>query len=234
MSRRTRQAREPDFDNAPAPVLVRTVYERFPITIKGAFVLRGGDANPHVARIAEALLTRTPSGYSEPVAVEGTPMHVAPKIDLYLPFEAPIADLEPSWYVVRSLLQVDGGTPSTVESRPFSMPWPRSSTAIGSVTPGASVEVGARSLVVDRVDLRSDRVEVLWRPVDWRGADPVFGLSADGRELEPLPERAVAGGPGDDRRRSVWYPAPRRTSALTLVVGGRSTGRAELAIPLPG
>jgi hypothetical protein len=232
MSRRTRQAREPVFDNAPGPVLVRTVYERFPITIKGAFVLRGGDANPHVARIAEALLARTPSGYTEPVAVEGTPMNVAPKIDLYLPFEAPIADLEPSWYLVRSLLQVDGGAPSTVESRPFSMPWPRGSTAIGSVTPGATVEVGARSLLVERVDLRSDRVEVLWRPLEWRGSAPVFGLLADRQELEPLPNRAVAGSPAPERHRSGWYPAPRGISALTLVVGGRSSGRAELTVPL--
>jgi hypothetical protein len=232
VTRRTRQAREPAFDNAPGPVLVRTVYERFPITIKGALVLRGGDINPHVARITEAVLARTPPGYAEPVAVEGTPMHVAPKLDLYLPFEAPIADLEPSWYLVRSLLQVDGGMPSTVESRPFSIPWPRSSMAIGSVTPAATVAIGPRSLVVERVDLRSDRVEVLWRPSGWRGAEPVLGLRAGEDELEPVPDRAVAGSPGPDRRRSVWYPAPRGTSSLTLVVGGRSSGRAELTVRL--
>ena len=233
MSRRGRRSAEPEFDSPPGPVLVRTVYERFPVTVKGAFVLRGGDRDPHVARIVEATLARTPSGPTKPIAVETAAMDVAPRLDLFLPFEATIADLSPGWYVVRCELQVDGRQPSAIDSKPFSMSWPRASTAIGSVAPVGRLAWGKRALLIDRIDLRSDRVEAVWHTEGWTGDPPVLDLWADGMELEPLPRAAGGPDPGSDRRRSVWYPAARATRSLTVAVGSRPGPRDRLVVPLP-
>jgi len=233
MSRRGRRGPEPSFDSPPGPVLLRIVFERFPVTIKGAFVLRGGDPNPHVARIIGAELARTPSGAARPIAVEGAPMDVAPRLDLFLPFEAVIAELDPGWYVVRCELQVDGARPTSIESRPFSVAWSRGTTTTGTASPSARASFGGRSLVIDRVDLRGDRVEVLWRTENWTGGDPDLALSADGKDLEPLPSRAGgAAEPGSGRHRSVWYPAPRGTKALAVQASTRSSGKQRLVIPL--
>ena len=47
----SRGSREPDHRRGPRPVSdpisVRARFERFPATVKGAFILRGEDANPH-------------------------------------------------------------------------------------------------------------------------------------------------------------------------------------------
>jgi hypothetical protein len=233
MSRRGRRGPEPVFDNAPGPVLVRTVFERFPVTVKGAFVLRGGDRYPHVARIAEANVARIPTGPIKPVAVETAAMDVAPRLDIFLPFEATIADLPPGWYVVRCELQVDGRRPSAVDSKPFSMSWPRASTAIGTVAPVGRLTWGKRALVVDRIDLRSDRVEMVWRTEGWSDDPPVLAMWADGMEMEPLPARAGGPDPASDRRRSVWYPAARATRALTIAIEPGSGPRDRLVVPLP-
>jgi hypothetical protein len=231
VSRRARRGPDPVFDGPPGPVAVRIVFERFPVTIKGAFVLRGGDANPHTARLVQAAVVRTPKGEAKPIPVESLPMDVAPRIDLFLPFEAALAELEPGWYVVRCALQVDGGSPEDIDSRPFSVAWPRGTTATGSATPGDRIAFGARAIVVDRVDLRGDRVEVIWRPEEWTGADPIISVSADGTTLDPVPPRAVANEPGAGRRRSVWYPAPRGTRSVTIQVSVGSTSR-RVVVPI--
>jgi hypothetical protein len=220
------------FDGPPGPVLVRTVFERFPVTVKGAFVLRGGDRNPHVARLAAASVARTPAGPAKPIVVETSAMDIAPRRDLFLPFEATIAELEPGWYVVRCDLQVDGGVPTPIDSRPFSMSWPRGAMASGSVSPAGRLTWGARALIVDRVDLRADRVEAIWHTEGWSAEDPVLALSADGTDLEPLPASAGGADPGSERRRSVWYPARRGSRSLTLSIGARPGPDDRLTISL--
>ncbi len=231
MSRRGRRGPEPVFDSPPGPVAIRIVYERFPVTIKGAFVLRGGDPNPHTARIVRADVARTPGGGAKPIPVESAPMDVAPRIDLFLPFEAALTELDPGWYVVRCELQVDGGRPLEVDSRPFSIAWPRGSTTTGSAAPGDRMAFGSRAVVIDRVDLRGDRVEVLWRPEGWTGDEPTISLLADGTSLEPVPPRAVGTEPGGGRRRSIWYPAPRGTRSVTVQVAAASTSR-RVVVPI--
>ena len=230
MSPRTRRGPEPTFDSPPGPVVVRIVFERFPVTIKGAFVLRGGDADPHVARIATAEVARTPTGPAKPVPIESAAMDVAPRRDLFLPFEATIADLEPSWYVVRCGLQIDGAPPTTVESRPFVMPWPRGTMATGTFAPADRLVVGAGALVIDKVDLRTDRVDVLWHTEGTNDA-PTLVASADDVELEAIPASAGAE-PGPDRRRSVWYPAPKGARSVTIELGPRSAAKGRLTLPL--
>jgi hypothetical protein len=231
VSRRGRRGPEPAFDGPPGPVAIRIVFERFPVTIKGAFVLRGGDPDPHVARLVGAQVIRTPGDEGKPIAVETSPMDVAPRLDLYLPFEAAIADLEPGWYVVRCELQVDGGRPTEVDSKPFSIAWARGTTATGSMAPGERMEFGSRAVVVDRVDLRTDRVEVLWRTEDWTGAEPALSVAADGDKLDPVPARPTPSDQAAGRRRSISYPAPRGTQALTIQLSTPS-GSKRLVVPI--
>src|SRR5713226_4531239 len=103
------------------PVSVLTRFERFPATIKGAFVLRSADPDPHAARIVRAEIVRIPAGGAKPFSFSDAQVDVAPGLDLYVPFEATIADLAPSWYVVRSEVRVDGGRTWEHASRPFAV-----------------------------------------------------------------------------------------------------------------
>jgi hypothetical protein len=232
MSPRVRRDLEPVFDSPPGPVVVRIVFERFPVTIKGAFVLRGGDADPHVARIVGAEVARTPKGQARPIPVDTAAMDVAPRRDLFLPFEATIADLDPAWYVARCGLQVDGASPLPVDSRPFSVPWPRGTMATGSFSPGEGLSGAGGTIAIDRVDLRTDRLEVLWRAEHWAGDGPRLGASADGQELEPLPPSAGGADPGQDRRRSVWYPVPKGSRAVHIELGARGGAEGRLTVPI--
>jgi hypothetical protein len=93
----------------PRPVGVRTRFERFPATLKGAFVLRGEDGDPHVVVLEGASLARLPSGRAVPVPTEPLQVDVAPARDLFVPFEAPVSELSPGWYEIRSTIRVDGG-----------------------------------------------------------------------------------------------------------------------------
>jgi hypothetical protein len=232
MSPRARRGPEPLYDGPPGPVLVRTVFERFPVTVKGAFVLRGGDRDPHVARIAGASVARTPTGPAKPIVVETSAMDIAPRRDLFLPFEATISDLDPGWYVVRCDLQVDGGVPTPIDSRSFSMPWPRATMASGSVSPAGRLTWGARALVIERLDLRADRVEAIWHTENWSAGDPVLAIAVDGTDLEALPASAAGADPGPERRRSAWYPARRGSRSLTISVGVRPGPNDRLVVPL--
>ena len=124
MSRRAKGAPAPRAGPGAGPVLVRTVFERFPVTIKGAFVLRGSDPNPHQVRFERAVVARIPAGPRRDVPLERVPLEVAPHRDLFLPFEATIVDLDPGWYVVRSEVSIDGAVRQEQDSPPFAIHWP--------------------------------------------------------------------------------------------------------------
>jgi hypothetical protein len=64
--------------------------ERFPATIKGAFVLRSADPDPHAAKVLRAEVVRIPTGPTKPVPMTDTQVEVAPRRDLFLPFEVTI------------------------------------------------------------------------------------------------------------------------------------------------
>src|SRR5204863_9643964 len=121
--------------------------------------------------------------------------------------------------------------PVEVDSKPFSIAWTRGTTATGSTAPGERIAFGSRVVVVDRVDLRTDRVEVVWRTEDWTGADPTLSVAADGAQLDPVPVKATQSDQAAGRRRSAWYPAPRGTRALTIQVSTPSGAR-RLVVPI--
>jgi len=224
------------------PVEVRTRFERFPASIKGAFVLRGADGNPHSVRLDSAGVVRIPSGPRKPIPLEDRLLDVAPSRDLFVPFEVAVSELEPSWYVIESSVQVDGGRSWRFAGRPFTVPWLRSDLRRGTIRVGRPVVVGSKRFLVDRLELGPDSASVIWRAdlgKRRKEAVPAEGgpgeqasealIVVDGTVLELLPPN-VAGtrsefrlSPGE--RRSISYPLHR--SAREVAVRVRVSAREQ-------
>jgi hypothetical protein len=231
--------------STPLPVRVQTRFERFPASIKGAFVLRGGDGDPHAVTFDSARVVRIPSGPTRPIALEARQLDVAPNRDLFVPFEVPVAEMEPSWYVVESSLRVDGGRSYAYEGRPFTIPWPRNDVRKGTIHVSKTIRAGGSSFHIERVELGWDSAAVLWQPKQASGdeaegetaAGPRALLVADGTELEELPDQAgskLSAPRGPQERRSVSYPVVRSARSLLLVIrlpSGTSSEPVMLQIP---
>src|SRR5436190_18429393 len=101
----------PDADGRmtdPAAVSVRTRFEKFPATVKGAFVFRGEDADPHQVVVREGRVVRLPGSGGRPLPVERLTVDVPPHADVFVPFELPIGDLDPGRYGFEIEVDVDG------------------------------------------------------------------------------------------------------------------------------
>jgi hypothetical protein len=218
------------------PVRVQTRFERFPASIKGAFVMAGADGNPHAVVVESAEVVRIPGGAVKAVPVENRQLNVAPSRDLFVPFEVPVMDLEPGWYQLVSSVKVDGGRTWTFEGRPFTIPWPRNDVRRGTFVVGERVSAGGERVEVERVELGPDAAVVVWRGAE--ASDPPEGVAvlvADGQELPVVPSARGSKAfdprlPGE--RRSVSYPVPRSTRSLEVVIrlaGGDSAG----PVPIP-
>jgi hypothetical protein len=235
------------------PVQVQTRYERFPASLKGAFVMRGADGNPHVVRIEAAQVARIPSGPAKPFGFEAEIVDVAPGRDLFVPFEAPVSEIDPGWYVVESTIRVDSGRTFVFASRPFVIPWPRNDVRRGTIAVERTVGAGKSHVHIDRVELGGDAAAVVWWPED-RGAtgtadhgpsartDAGEGMEAiliaDGRPLDVIPEHAGRAGRGDVRsrgeHRTLSYPVPRSTRSLAVGVrspSGKLSEPVQLTLP---
>ena len=228
------------------PVRLQTRFERFPASIKGAFVLRGGDGDPHAVSFDWARIARIPSGPTRPVGLEDRQLDVAPNRDLFVPFEVPVVEMQPSWYVVESSLRVDGGRSYGYAGRPFTIPWPRSDVRKGTIQLSKTLRAGDSSFHVERVELGWDSVAVLWQSKGpskggERGEGPPEGaravLIADGATLEELPDQAgskLSEPRSPEGRRSVSYPLMRSARSLRLVIrlpSGETSEPAELDLP---
>jgi hypothetical protein len=214
------------------PVSVQTRFERFPVSIRGAFVMRGADGDPHAIHVEWARLARLPSGATRPVVLEDRMLTVSPVRDLFVPFEVGILDLEPGWYEIRSALRVDAGKTWEFAGRAFSVPWARADIRRGSIQVGKGLEVGGLTFEVDRIELGPDRAVVHW------GGEPEGALAlliADGSELEVLPPHAVTRllEPRDpEGNRTVSYPVPKSCRSLEVLIH-LPGGERSAPIPLP-
>jgi hypothetical protein len=203
-------------------------YERFPATLKGAFVLRGADGDPHTVRLEEATIGRIPEGPVVPVPMGDVVVDVAPARDLFIPFEAVLVDLGPGWYAVGCLIVVDGSGRWAFTGRPFSVAWPRGENRRGMVRLDRRVRIGELDVHLDRVEMVADATVVVWRTGGDEGAAVVdVDLAADGTPVDPLPPGAPPAlhrGSGAHDHRTAFYPVPRGTGnlALTLRSGDES------------
>jgi hypothetical protein len=199
-------------------VLVRAPFERFPASVKGAFVMRSEDPDPHQVKVLEARVVEVASRESIRMPIPPTTVDVAPNKDLFVPFEFPIIDLRAGWYGLQVDLYVDGRPHMEEPGKRFSVAWPRATMRRGSVRAGRSLSpAGGPEVSISTIDLGGDSLRITYsaeRPVRVR-------VSADGAQLALLEEGFdEPSGMGS----ATAYPVPRTASALTVEVSSAARG----------
>ena len=171
-------------DELSGPISVRARFERFPATVKGAFILRGEDADPHQVVFLRARADGIGLGVSYPVPMGSAVLDVVPHRDVFVPFELPVSELDPGWYTFVCDLEIDGSPASYDGGRRFSVAWPRATVRRGQVAVGEQVELGDVQVRVEHVDCTGDAIKIHLR-VD-PPAEISAKLAAGGRRLEVL------------------------------------------------
>ena len=142
-------------------VSIRASFERFPATVKGAFVLRGADRNPHQVRIEAARVREVAGRASQQIDLEPVTLDVAPNLDLFVPFEFPITELSAGWYGLECDVAIDGMPESVRPPKRFAVPWPRASVRRGNVNVNKAAQVaGGPRVKVDQVECGGDAIRV--------------------------------------------------------------------------
>lgn len=211
-------------------VAIRAHYERFPATVKGAFVLRGSDRDPHQVAIREARLVEGAGRGARPIGLAPAVIDVAPHRDFFVPFEFAIAELESGWYRLECDVDIDGAPAVVHPGKPFSVPWPRATTRRGTIAIDAVVAPDRGPKVqLEQVEMVSDAVRV-----QYAAEEPVgVVVHADDDRLplvsEEFDERAGKG-------RLSTYPAMRSHARLRIEVrasGHPRSAAAEVEVDLP-
>jgi hypothetical protein len=207
-------------------VSIRASFERFPATVKGAFVLRGADRDPHQVRI-DAARVREMSGHGGvPIGLDPVTLDVAPNLDLFVPFEFATTELTAGWYGLECDVAIDGDAEKVRPPKHFSVPWPRATVRRGNmaVDKTARVENGPK-VHVEHVECGGDSIRVAY------STDPAQALtmrmSADGTAL-PILESEFDETTG--RGKVTAYPVMRTQSRLTIDVRGLADP-IELTLP---
>ena len=214
--------------DAPQLVAIRAHFEKFPATVKGAFVLRSADRDPHQVVIRSARVVELSDAGSQPIDVQETTLDVAPKLDFFVPFEFPVTELGAGWYCLETEVDVDGVPQVVRPDRRFSMAWPRATVRRGSVPVGEKVELeGGSTVLVDRLECAGDSVSVHFaadppEPVRWR-------LQADGQRLALLDAQLDE---HTGKGRATAYPVMRTQRSLTIELSQRRA-RATVEVVLP-
>ena len=200
------------------PLSIRAHLERFPASIKGAFVLRASDGDPHQLRIDAARIADLGGGPSRAMELDASLLDVAPTLDTFVPFELPITELPSGWYRLECDVAIDGVRQVVQPGRPFAIPWPRAAVRRGTVPIGETV--GDVRLL--ELTCGGDSVRVSYEaPVA-----PNLKLTVDGAAL-PLVEVEHDGEAGTGA--VVGFPALRSYQRLAIAVKGSAP--VEVALP---
>lgn len=203
-------------------VAIRAHYERFPATIKGAFVLRGEGRDPHQVRIEQARIAEVAGRGSHAIGVEPVTLEVAPRLDLFVPFEFSVAELGSGWYQLECDVLVDGVADQVKPGDRFPVAWPRASVRRGPVPVRSTVETASGTVEVDQIDCASDSIAISFTA----SAKPTVKLVADGATL-PVLETGFDGDAG--RGRIVAYPLAKTVGALSIRLKGADP--VEVSLP---
>ena len=199
-------------------VSVRAAYERFPVSVKGAFLLRGADGLPHQVRIESARATECSGRGGRAIGLEAMVLEVAPTLDTFVPFEVSTMDLAAGWYRLECALIVDG-TPTVVyPGRPFAIAWPRSAVRRGTVAIGKK----AGGVALETLECSGDSLRISF------AADAVPALKLQ-MDAAPHPVLEIEFDEASGQGRVVGYPALRSQQHLTIEIKG--TERIEVALP---
>jgi hypothetical protein len=210
------------------PVSVRTRFERFPATVKGALVFRGEDSDPHQIAVRGARVVGLGGGEGREVPVELAVVTVPPHQDVFVPFEMPVGDLDPGWYGFEIDVDLDGSPRRLDGDRRFSVAWPRGTMRTGTVKVDRSFRVGEHRVVVARLQLASDATTIRLE-VDPAATVEVGLVAEPGGHSLPVVEIEL-----DDRSSTATvraYPVPRESRSLRLeVVAGDHRQSVELPL----
>ncbi len=207
---------------------VRARFEKFPATVKGAFILRGEDRDPHQVVFRQARAVAVSGGSWREIPVAATTLDVAPHQDVFVPFELMVSDLESGWYGFECDLEVDGDASTFPGGRRFAVAWPRATLRRGQIRVDRTIVLGERTTVrVDHVDCGGESVR-LTLVVD-PPAPVQVRLLADGQRLEILEQETDE---TSGRVRLTAYPLLRAHGVLRLELRARGAETA-LDVPLP-
>ncbi|HEX9299027.1 MAG TPA: hypothetical protein VF968_02740 [Actinomycetota bacterium] len=199
-------------------VSVRAAYERFPVSVKGALLLRGADGLPHQVRIESARAAECAGRGERTIGIEPMVLEIAPTLDTFVPFEVSTMDLAAGWYRLECAVLVDGIASVLHPGRPFAIPWPRAAVRRGTATIGTKtggVALESLECVGDslRISFAADTVPALKLEIDGT-THPVLEIEFD---------RASGHG------RVVGYPALRSQQRLTIEIRGSEP--VEVSLP---
>ena len=165
-------------------ISIRAHYERFPASVKGAFVLRAADHEPHQVRMEAARVAEVAGGGSRSIDLHPVVLEVAPNLDLFVPFEFGLMDLSAGWYELVCDIVVDAVASEARPGERFPIPWPRATVRRGTVAVGKAVAAGTGKVRIEQVECGLDRVKVAYQAEE----PAAMRLSADGTTLAVIAE----------------------------------------------
>jgi hypothetical protein len=203
-------------DGMDERVSIQAHFERFPATVKGAFVLRAADRDPHQVRI-DAARVREMSGLGAfPIGLEPVTLDVAPNLDLFVPFEFAITELSAGWYDLECDVAIDGDRENVRPPKRFAVPWPRATVRRGNLKVDKTARVeGGPKVHVEQVECGGDTIRVAYTvsPAE----EVTISLAVDDVPL-PILESEFDQETGSGRVTA--YPVMRNQSRLTIDVRG--------------
>ena len=204
-------------------ISIRAHYERFPATVKGAFVLKAAGRDPHQVRIEGARIVELAGAGSRSIDLQPATLDVAPNLDLFVPFEFPITELGPGWYRLACDVLVDGVPCEVPAGDAFPIAWPRATVRRGSVTVGKAVAAGSGKVRIEQVDCGGDSIKVTYA-----ADEPVpLKLTVDGTVVAQL---ADSFDPATGTGKVVAYPVLKVHERLQIDVKG-SPGPVDVKLP---
>jgi hypothetical protein len=206
-------------------VSIKAHYERFPATVKGAFVVRCIDGDPHQVIIRAARVVDVGGGSSRPIDMQSVMLQAAPRADLFVPFEFGVMELGAGWYELECEADIDGRAHAFHMQRRFAMPWPRASVRRGAVPVGKKLTLEGGPVKVDHVDCGGESATVRYSA----GAPVDLTLTADGSSL-PVLETEFDEESGEGS--ATTYPLLKTYDELAIQARrGAATAVLELRLP---
>lgn len=213
-------------------VSIRSRFERFPATVKGAFIASGADRDPHQIIFLAAFVRRIGGGVEIPLSMKIDFLNVVPRQDLFLPFEFSTTDLDPGWYTVCIDLEVDGDAESFDDGRRFVVAWPRGSVRRGAIEATDVVRVGEATITLTGLNCGGDTATLGYAvsPGD-AGTSLAFSAAADGQVL-PLIESSFDAEAATGT--ATFFPVLRASHELVVVASSGRSSSEPATIKLPG
>jgi hypothetical protein len=204
-------------------ISIRAHYERFPATVKGAFVLRAADHEPHQVRLESARVAELTGGASQSIDLQPVVLEVAPNLDLFVPFEFSLMDLTAGWYELVCDLVVDAVASEARPGDRFPMAWPRATVRRGTVAVGKAVAAAGGKIRIEQVECASDCVKVVYQAE----VPAVMKVSADGTTLAPIAQEFDE---ATGRGKVTAYPALKSHRRIQIEIKG-ATAPVEVKLP---